>query len=430
MAKRAPMTRQQINAAYTAACTLYRAWGVNPEQALATLAAVPLSLHCWQGDDVRGLENPGASLTGGIVATGNYPGVARNGDELRADMLKASSLIAGVKRANVHAFYGEADGARVARDRLTPAQFTRWMRWSKQHGIALDFNPTFFSHPHAAAGMTLASADEHIRSYWIRHGIACRTIAQAMAENQGGPCVCNFWIPDGTKDVPVDRWTPRARLVDSYNRIFDPAHGVDPRKCIDTVEAKLFGIGSEEYTVGSHEFYLAYALKHGLTPCLDMGHFHPTETIHDKLSAILTFCDKVLLHVSRGIRWDSDHIVILNDDVKNVFAELVRGQALHRMYLALDYFDASVNRIGAWVLGARATQQALLAALLEPQAALRDCEQRGDGAGKLALLEECKLLPLGAVWNYYCQSQGVPVGVEWLDAVRQYEARVLRKRQS
>jgi L-rhamnose isomerase len=428
MKRQTTMTRRQVNEAYAAARAQYRTVGVDTERALRELAKVALSLHCWQGDDVRGLEDPDAGLTGGIVATGNYPGVARNGEELRADMLKACSLIPGIKRANIHAFYAETDGARIARDKLTPAQFKRWMRWSKKHGIALDFNPTFFSHPKAASGMTLSSADENIRRYWIRHGIACRKIAQALAENQGSPCVCNFWIPDGTKDIPADRWSPRARLADSYARIFEPAHGIDTRKCIDTVEPKLFGIGSEEYTVGSHEFYLAYAVKHGVTPCLDMGHFHPTETIHDKLSAMLTFCDRVLLHVSRGIRWDSDHIVILNDDVKNVFAELVRGDALHRIYLALDYFDASVNRIAAWVIGARATQQALLAALLEPRAALRACEECGDGAGRLALLENSKLLPLGAVWNYYCQSQDVPVGLAWLEAVRAYEARVLSKR--
>lgn len=418
-----------VKTAYAAAKRVYRAWGVNTDKVLKTLADIPISLHCWQGDDVRGLENPEGGLTGGILATGNYPGVARNGDELRADMLQAMALIPGSKRANIHAFYAETDGKRVDRDKLEPAHFKRWMHWSKKHGIPLDFNPTYFSHPKAASGMTLAHPDEKIRAFWIRHSIASRRIAQALAENQGGPCVCNFWIPDGSKDIPADRWSPRARLLEAYTNIFDPAHGIDTTKCIDVVEAKLFGIGSEAYVVGSHEFYMCLGMQLDLPICLDMGHFHPTESVHDKLSAVLTFADRVLLHVSRGVRWDSDHIVILNDDVRNVFLELKRGNALQRAMIALDFFDASVNRIGAWTIGTRATQKAILSALLEPTDALMECEARGDGAGRLGLMEEFKTLPLGAVWDYYCLTQNVPIGVDWLRAMQTYEQRVLSRRQ-
>ena len=411
---------------YAAAAAQYAALGIDTEAALRKLARIPISLHCWQGDDVRGLETrPDQGPSGGIMATGNYPGAARTGDELRADMLAALRLIPGRKRANIHAFYAETGAAVVERDELKPRHFTKWMAWSKANRVPLDFNATYFAHPKAASGFTLSHADKRIRSFWIKHSIACRKIAQALAENQGCPCVCNFWIPDGCKDSPADRWSPRARLIDAYNQIFDPAHKIDTRKCIDTIEPKLFGIGSEDYVVGSYEFYLGYALTHEQVLCLEMGHFHPTEAIADKVSALLQYKPSLLIHVSRGIRWDSDHIVILNDDLRNVFLELNRGGALERIYLALDFFDASVNRIAAWVIGSRATLKATLIALLEPVKCLQQLERDGDGAGKLALMEELKAMPFGAVWDYYCAQQGVPAGLEWIEAVRKYERSVL-----
>ncbi len=422
-------SKEQIQDTYDAARKAYARFDVSTDDVITRLADVPVSVNCWQGDDLRGLENLEQGLDGGgIMATGNYPGVARTGDELRADMLQAFSLIPGNKRANLHAFYAETGATSVDRDDLRPEHFSNWMAWSKEHDIPLDFNPTFFCHPKAESGYTLSCRDHDVRDFWIRHGIASRAIAQAMADNQGCPCINNFWVPDGCKDSPADRWSPRKRLVESYDRIFDPAHGVDTAKCIDTVESKLFGIGSEDYVVGSHEFYLGYALTRDCTVCLDMGHFHPTETLHDKISAILQFEKRLLLHVSRPIRWDSDHIVILNDDLRNLFLEIVRGNALDRVYVALDFFDASVNRIGAWVIGVRSTMKALLYALLEPTALICQCENEGHGAEKLALMEEMKTMPFGAVWDYYCLTQNVPVGAAWLDKMRAYETNVLYTR--
>ena len=421
------ITKDEINAQFQFAKNAYAKLGVDVDNALNKIADIPVSVHCWQGDDVRGLESPDEALSGGIMATGNYPGVARNGDELRADMLKAFSLIPGKKRANIHAFYCETD-VPVERDQLKPEHFSKWMEWSKENGIALDFNPTFFSHPKAADGFTLSNADEDIRAYWIQHGIACRKIAEAFAENQGEPCVINFWIPDGAKDIPADRWSPRARLKDSYDKIFDKTNGVDTSKCIDAVECKLFGIGSEEYVVGSHEFYLGYSMTNDVIPCFDMGHFHPAETIHDKISSALQFKNNLLMHVSRPIRWDSDHVVIFNDDLKNVFLELKRGNAFDKAYIALDFFDASINRIGAWTIGTRAAMKGILYSLLDPTEILKQLEAKGDGAGKLALMEEMKTMPFGAIWDYYCVQANVPVGTEWIDEMYAYEKDVLSKR--
>ena len=405
----------------------YAAYGVSIDRALDQMVEIPVSVHCWQGDDVRGFENPSAGLSGGILATGNYPGAARTGEELRADMLKAFSLIPGRKRANIHAVYAEPEKA-VERDQLAPEHFGRWMAWSVDTGIGLDFNPTFFSHPLAADGLTLTHPDARVREYWIRHGIGCRHIAEAFARNQGSPCQTNFWIPDGAKEAPVDRWVFRARLIESYDAIFSSDLGVDTTLCRDALESKLFGIGSESFTAGSHEFYLGYCLTRGIMPCFDMGHFHPTETIDDKLSAILPFTGSLLLHVSRGIRWDSDHVVLLDDDLRKVFHELVRGNALDKVSVALDYFDASINRVAAWVIGTRAVMKALLYALLEPVDALRELERKGDGAGKLALLEEMKTMPFGSVWDYYCLKQGVPAGLAWMDEIYAYERDVLKAR--
>jgi L-rhamnose isomerase len=411
---------------YDQAKELYAEFDVDTDAAIEAALQVAVSLHCWQGDDVGGFEvHEGGVDSGGIMATGGYPGRARNGDELRADLTQVLRLLPGKQRVNLHAIYAETGGKAVARDELTAEHFGRWMAWAKEQGIRLDFNPTYFAHPKAADGFTLSHADDAIREFWIGHGIASRRIAAAFAEAQGGPCVNNHWIPDGAKDSPADRWSPRERLVAAYDEIFavEVAGG-----CHDAVESKLFGIGSEDYVVGSFEFYNSYALSREKLLCLDMGHFHPTETIHDKLSALLQYHDALLLHVSRPIRWDSDHVVIFNDDLRNVFTELVRGRALDQVFLALDFFDASINRVGAYVVGTRATRRAILYALLEPVEMLQRLEAEGKGAQKLALMEHAKDLPFGAVWDMLCVQADVPPGAEWLQAMESYEAEVLEAR--
>ena len=414
---------------YSRAKEAYAALGVDADGAIERALRQPVSIHCWQADDVTGFEvKPGALDGGGIMATGNYPGRARDADEVRADLEEALSVLPGVHRVNLHACYAETAGRPVDRDALEPAHFARWIDWAREAGLGLDFNPTFFAHPKAEDGFTLSHPDKDVRGFWVRHGVACRRIGEHMALELGSPAVVNHWIPDGAKDSPADRWGPRRRLVESLDRLLDPALGVEPKLCVDSVESKLFGIGSEDYVVGSHEFYLAYAVARGTVPCLDMGHFHPTETVHDKLSAVLSFADRLLLHVSRPIRWDSDHVVILNDDLRNVFHELVRGEALDRVFVALDYFDASINRVAAYVIGARATRKALLCALLEPSGTLRELERSGRNAQKLALMEEMKTMPQGAVWDMLCARQDVPVGASWLAEIERYEAEVLSGR--
>jgi L-rhamnose isomerase len=410
---------------YEAARSIYELWGVDCEAAMLSLSAIPLSLHCWQGDDVRGFEGAEGLSGGGIQATGSHPGRARNGDELRRDIETALSLIPGKHRVNVHAIYAETEGKKVERDELGPEHFSRWISWAGKAGVKLDFNPTFFSHPLAESGFTLSHRDGKIRDFWVRHAIRCREIGEAMGREQGSPCVVNVWIPDGYKDTPADRYTPRALLKESLDRIF--AEKKDFHLVRDAVEGKLFGIGSESFVTGSHEFYLSYALANNLMLTLDMGHFHPTEWIADKVSAILLFANDLLLHMSRGVRWDSDHVVTLNDEVRAVAAEVARAGAWDRTHLALDYFDASINRVAAWVIGARATLKALLLALLEP-AVLKQVELEGDLTSRLALQEELKTLPFGAVWDRYCLSQGAPAGAGWLDAISEYEKNVLAKR--
>jgi L-rhamnose isomerase len=414
-----------IQAAYAAARERYAALGVDTEAALARLATVPISLHCWQGDDVGGFEHAGNSLGGGLAVTGNYPGKARTPDELRADLDQAFAMLPGSHRLNLHAFYGEFGGRPVDRDAINVEHFQRWIDWAKSRRIGMDFNPTCFSHPKAES-FTLASADKAIRDFWIEHCRRTRQIGAAIGRALGSPCVTNVWVPDGSKDLPIDRRGPRERLAASLDAIF--AEKLDPRHNLDSVESKLFGIGSESYVVGSHEFYLGYAVRNNKLLCLDTGHFHPTETVGDKLSAVFTWLERILLHVSRGVRWDSDHVVILCDDLEAIAQELVRGDYLSRTHVGLDYFDASINRVAAWVIGTRAMIKALLLALVEPTAKLRELEQSGDFTGRLALLEECKTLPSGAVWDYYCQKQEVPVGPAWLDEVRRYEREVLSKR--
>lgn len=416
-----------IERAYAAACEQYQAFGVDVESAVAKALAVPVSLHCWQADDVGGFEVKKTG-GGGILATGHYPGRARNGDEVRSDLKEVMRLLPGQHRVNVHACYAETEGKRVDRDALEPAHFAGWTAWAKKQKIGLDFNPTYFAHPRSADGMTLSHPDAAVRDFWVRHGVASRRIAAALADALGQPCVNNHWIPDGIKDSPADRWAPRQRLTESLDRIMSADHGIDRAACVDAVESKLFGLGSEDYVVGSMEFYTGYALTRGLVQCLDMGHYHPTETIADKISALLQFQQKLLIHTSRPLRWDSDHVVILNDDVRQVFLEIVRGGALDRVYVALDFFDASINRIAAYVIGARATRLALLAALLDPTARLRDAERNGQLARKLATMEAQKTLPLGAVWDMACLRAGVPVGLGWLADAERYERRVLAGR--
>jgi len=420
------VAEKQIRDAYALAKERYAALGVDTDAALKKLAAIPISLHCWQGDDVGGFENPGGELTGGIAATGNYPGKARTAAELRQDLDRTYRLIPGAHRLSLHAIYAETGGQKVERDALRPEHFAGWVAWAKEKKHGLDFNPTLFSHPKAESGFTLASYDEGIRRFWIDHCIACRVIGESFGRDLGAPAVTNIWIPDGLKDTPVDRKSPRLLLKDSLDKIL--AHPIDRRYNLDAVEGKLFGIGSESYVVGSHEFYLGYALANKMLLTLDSGHYHPTETIADKLSAVLTFMDEVLLHVSRGVRWDSDHVVTLSDDLEAIAQELVRGGYLDRVHIGLDYFDASINRIAAWTIGARNMLRGLLLALVEPIEQMRELEVAGDYTGRLALLEELKGLPFGAAWDYYCLTQGVPVGVSFMDEIRAYERTELSKR--
>jgi L-rhamnose isomerase len=415
-----------VEKAYGLARERYAELGVDTEAALERLARIPISMHCWQGDDVGGFETAAGLTGGGIMATGNYLGKARTADELRADAAQAFRLLPGRHRFNLHAIYLEAGGRTVDRNEIEPAHFQGWVDWAAELGLGIDFNPTYFSHPKADDGLTLAHPDEGIRAFWIEHGIACRKVGEAIGRQLGSPCVTNVWIPDGYKDVTIDRKAPRERLKDSLDRMF--AEPIDPACNLDAVESKLFGIGSETYVVGSHEFYLGYALKHDKLLTLDAGHYHPTETIADKISSCLTFLRELLLHVSRGVRWDSDHVVILNDDLKAIAEELVRGDYLDRVHIGLDFFDASINRIAAWVIGTRAMIQALLQALIEPIDHLRELENAGDFTGRLAMLEQVKGLPAAAVWDYYCLQQDVPVGIAWLEEVRRYEREVLSRR--
>jgi L-rhamnose isomerase len=413
---------------YTWASDAYASWGVDTEAALTRLESIPISLHCWQGDDVGGFEYAGGALSGGgIQATGNYPGKARTLDELRQDLDKAYSLIPGKHRLNLHSIYADFGGVKsVPRNELTTAHFQSWIAWCKERGLGLDFNPSFFSHPLADDGFTLSSSDPAVRSFWIEHGKICRRIAADMGKQIGTSVATNYWIPDGYKDTPVDRKAPRERLEAALDEIF--AEPIDPQHNRDAVECKLFGIGSESYVVGSHEFYLGYAIKNQKLYCLDAGHFHPTEMIADKISSVMRWVPGVLLHVTRGVRWDSDHVVSLDDSTKAIMEELVRGDFLSRTSIGLDFFDASINRVAAWTIGTRNAIKALLLALLEPIAKLRESEAAGDYTQRLALLEEIKTLPFGVVWDEYCRRQNVPVGAQWLEEVRSYEKSVLSKR--
>lgn len=412
-----------IQSNYSKAKDMYKALGVDTDKAIADLKQVPLSIHCWQGDDVTGLESGGA-LTGGIMATGNYPGKARTGDELRADITKAFSLIPGKKKLNIHAMYAEFDGERVDRDQINVSHFSKWLTWAKQEGCGLDFNPTIFSHAMFADNMSMTHPDEKIRRFWIEHCKRTREIGAEFGKQLGMPCVNNVWLADGMKDTPADRMGYRKRLIDALDEVFETRY--DKSHLVDAVESKLFGIGSESFVPGSFEFYMGYAVKNNLALCLDSGHYHPTETIADKISSALLYLDNILLHTSRGIRWDSDHVTTLSDDTKLIARECVQA-GLDRIFCALDFFDASINRIAAWVIGSRAFLKALLLGMLELPA-IKTAEQKFDYTTRLALIEEEKQLPWGAVWDQFCVECGVPAGFDWLDDVRQYESDVLLKR--
>ena len=416
----------RITKAYELARQAYAEMGVDTNKAMAALAKVEISLHCWQGDDVGGFEAGAGGAGGGTLATGNYPGKARNGDELRADFAKAMSLIPGRQRLNLHSIYAETNGKKVERDELDISHFSAWVDFAKKEKIGVDFNPSFFSHPLAADNFTLANSDDAIRKFWVRHGIACREIGAAFGKALKKPCVTNHWLPDGFKDTPIDRVGPRQRLMKSLDEIM--AAKVSRVDNLDSVESKLFGIGVESYTVGSHEFYMGYAIKNQMLLTLDSGHFHPTESIADKISAMLLYVPELLLHVSRGVRWDSDHVVVLSDDLKALAEEIVRGGFLPRIHIGLDYFDASINRVAAWVIGTRAMSKALLIAMLEPTSMLRKLESAGDYTSRLAMLEEIKTLPAGAVWDQLCLTQEVPVGSQWIDEMKTYERSVLAQR--
>ncbi len=412
---------------YKYAKDTYAKFGVDTEKVLKVLDAIPLSMHCWQGDDVVGFETTSGSLSGdGIQTTGNYPGKARNPDELRADIAEALKYIPGATRLNLHAIYGEFGGKKVDRNEIEFRHFKGWADWCKEMNMGMDFNPTFFSHPLSSDGFSLSSADKGRRNFWIEHGIACREIAAKIGKALNNTVITNFWVHDGMKDLPADRLSPRERLADSLDKIF--AKKISPKLNKDSVECKLFGIGSESYVVGSHEFYMGYAVKNQKLLTLDSGHFHPTETIADKISSALMFVPEVLLHVSRGVRWDSDHVVLADDNTMAIMQEIVRTNSVEKVHIGMDFFDASINRIFAWAVGMRAARKSLLCALLDPIAMMRKAENEFDYGSRLALMEEARVLPWGDVWEEYCKRTGKANGLKMLDGIKKYEAKVLSKR--
>lgn len=411
--------------AYEIAKEQYGELGVDTEKAIDALGNIKVSMHCWQGDDVKGFLFPNLPLSGGIQTTGNYLGAAHNVTDLRKDIEKALRLIPGKHKLNLHAIYADTT-EKIDLDALEPRHFSSWVDWAKEQGLGLDFNPTCFSHPKAESGFTLSSANEEIRAFWVEHCKRSRKIGEYFGKELGQKCVTNVWVPDGYKDIPVDRLSPRERMRKSLDEVF--AEKLDPSAHLDALESKVFGIGSESYVVGSHEFCMGYSVSNHIAMTLDAGHFHPTEVISNKLSSALMFADELLLHVSRPVRWDSDHVVILDDELQEIAAELVRGNLLPRTHIGLDFFDASINRVAAWVIGMRNMQKALLKALLEPTDQMREFELSGDFTARLAFLEELKAMPWQAVWDDFCARNNVPVGLKWLDEVRRYETEVLLKR--
>lgn len=416
------MNQDLIIKAYELAKERYAAIGIDTDKVLDQLQKIQISLHCWQTDDVAGFESTG-ELTGGIQATGNYPGKARNIEEVRADIIKAASFIPGTHRLNLHEIYGDFKGEKVDRDQVEPRHFESWMQWAHENNFKLDFNSTSFSHP-KSGNLTLSNPDKGIRDFWIEHTKRCRAVAEEMGKRQGDPCIMNVWVHDGSKDITVNRMAYRELLMNSLDEIF--AKKYDNMK--DCIESKVFGIGLESYTVGSNDFYIGYGVSRQKMITLDTGHFHPTESIADKVSSLLLYVPELMLHVSRPVRWDSDHVTIMNDETLDLCKEIVRCNALNRVHIGLDYFDASINRIGAYVIGTRATQKCMLLALLEPITTLRDYEADERGFQRLALLEECKSLPWGAVWDMFCLRNNVPVGETYIPEIERYEAEVTSKR--
>lgn len=418
-------TKETITKAYEAAKARYAAVGVDTDAVLEKLQNVKISMHCWQGDDVKGFLTPNGELTGGIMSTGNYPGAAHTPDELRADLEKAYSLIPGKHKLNLHAIYLDTDET-VDLDEIEPKHYEKWVNWAKEQGIGLDFNPTFFSHPMMKDGFTLSHPDKSVRDFWIEHGKRSRRVAEYFGKELGETCYTNFWVPDGFKDNPIDRLAPRKRLMESLDEIF--SEEIDEKYNVDTVESKLFGLGAEAYTVGSHEFYMGYGLTRHKTILLDAGHFHPTEVISNKISSLALFSDRLMLHVSRPVRWDSDHVVIMDDELQEITKEIVRNDLLERTAIGLDFFDGTINRIAAWVVGTRNTQKALLKAMLEPTQNLKDLENHFDFTSRLVLTEELKDFPYSDVWNYFCLKNNVPVGLDWFEEVKEYETKILAER--
>ena len=411
---------------YETAKVDYAKYGIDTEKAMNILKDVPISIHCWQGDDVVGFDSKEA-LSGGIQTTGNYPGKATTPEELMADMDKVFSLVPGKKKLNLHACYAIFENGEYAnRDALEPKHFAKWVKFAKERGMGIDFNPTFFSHPMVKDNLTLSSPNEETRKFWVEHGKACLKISEYFANETGVPCVMNIWIPDGFKEIPADRLGPRARFKKSLDEILSVPY--DKTKVYITLESKVFGIGLENYTVGSAEFCLSYSTKAGITPLMDNGHYHPTEVVSDKISSLLLFNEKIALHVTRPVRWDSDHVVLFDDETKEIAKEIVRNDALDRVFIALDYFDASVNRVAAWTVGARNMQKALLNALLLPSEKLAAYQDKANYTKMLAMSEEFKTFPFGDIWDEYCEREGVPVGPDWIRDVEIYEAEVLSKR--
>ncbi|MDD3154809.1 MAG: L-rhamnose isomerase [Victivallaceae bacterium] len=415
-----------IRKAYELARDRYKLLGVDTDAAMARFEAIPVSLHCWQGDDVNGFEKGFGGTSGGILSTGNYPGRARTMEELFGDLEKTLTLLPGKMRVNVHALYGDFSKGAVGRDKIAIAQFQKWIDWARRNGLGLDFNPSFFGHPMAASGFTLSSPDAKVRKFWIDHGKACRRIAAEMGRQLKTPCVMNTWIPDGFKDIPVDRCGARKRLIKSLDAMFEEQFS--PKYLLDAVESKLFGIGAESCTVGSNEFYMGYALTRGKMVCLDAGHFHPTEVISDKISSCLLFGSEILLHVSRPVRWDSDHVVIFDDELQNIASEILRNNFDRKVHIGLDFFDGTINRLAAWTIGTRSMLKALCKAALEPTAELRKMEEKFNNTGRLALLEELKTMPFAAVWDFYCLTHNVPVGMDYMEEILAYEKSVLSGR--
>lgn len=415
----------RTNNKYEEAKKEYKSLGINVDEALAKLQSYPVSMHCWQGDDVIGFDGS-TSLSGGIQTTGNYPGKATTPEQLMEDMDKVFTLVPGTKRINLHASYAIfEDGEKVDRDAIEPKHFKKWVEFAKERGLGIDFNPTLFSHE-KAEGLTLASPDKDIRDFWIRHCQACIRISEYLANELDTHCLMNIWIPDGLKDIPGNRLSPRKRFMESLDEILSVSYDKD--KVLVCVESKVFGIGMESYTVGSSEFTMNYALSRGILPLMDNGHYHPTEVVSDKISSMLLFHDKIALHLTRPVRWDSDHVVLFDDETKEITKEIVRNDAMDRIYLGLDFFDASINRVGAWVIGMRNTQKALLYALLQPNEKLSELQYQEDFTQLMMIQEELKTYPFNDIWNYYCESNHVPIKEEWYQEVMDYEQKVLRKR--